>query len=608
MHRPFLCTVFVWLLLSACGGKSRPPVNSVDVVVAVDAPLEITGGTVVDASIRCSSMSINCDGTTPYTCTSSGARSYMPTCPASRPFCAPGAGCVTCVPGSMRCSPNAADTPQRCDSAQGWINGTVCNTAEGQRCSEGRCGDPCEAPDGARQYLGCNYWATATPNSQLYPGFEFAVVVANPNQYEVQVDIRRGTEAVAMYSMSPGELHTFTLPWVDQAVMFDRSNPGCSGVREDPNCGFSSSPARSAMVRNAAFHIRATAPVAAYQFNPLSFSTRTPDNREVYSFTNDASLLLSQRALTQRYLVLTAPNWTLSNDSGESETIGGFIAIAAVANETTSVTVQLPPGHGVSTAVNDRVQFDNMMPGDVAIVVGDRPGDLSGSIVEGSNPVAVFAGHDCTRIPQNRSACDHLEEQVLPIETLGRDYIVSALRDRNVGSLVRMVAPFDNTIVQFEPATISAPRRLRAREVLEVPVPGSMRISSSGPLLVEQFMLGLGNLFEGQSGEGDPAMVQEVPIQQFRDRYDFLVPMTYTRNFLGVVAPHGSRVILDDVPVRGMTETLGPWDIIHVQVEAGRHQLRTAEGVSLGVKVYGTARYTSYMYPGGLDLRLLPPG
>jgi hypothetical protein len=608
MQRSFLCTVFIWLLLSACGGKSRPPVNVLDGGEPMDAAPMIIGGTVVDSSMRCTSMSINCDGTTPYTCTANGARSYMPTCPAARPFCAPGAGCVTCVPGAMRCSPNATDTPQRCNSAQGWIDETVCNTSAGQRCSEGRCGDPCEAPDGARQYLGCNYWATATPNSQLYPGFEFAVVVANPNTYDVQVDITRGGESVAMHSMRAGELHTFTLPWVDEAVMFDRRNPGCSGVREDPNCAFSNAPAHSTMVRNAAFRIRATAPVAAYQFNPLSFSTRSPDDREVYSFTNDASLLLSQRALTQRYLVLTAPNWTIRRDGEEVGTIGGFIAIAAVANETTSVTVQLPPGHGVSTAINNQVHFDNMMPGDVAIVVGDGTGDLSGSIVEGSNPVAVFAGHDCTRVPQNRSACDHLEEQVLPIETLGRDYIVSALRDRNVGSLVRMVAPFDNTVVQFEPATISAPRRLRAREVLEIPVPGSMRISSSGPLLVEQFMLGLGELLEGERGEGDPAMVQEVPIQQFRDRYDFLVPMTYTRNFLGIVAPHGSRVLLDDVPAMGMIETLGPWDIHHVQVNAGRHQLRTAEGVSLGVKVYGTARYTSYMYPGGLDLRLLPPG
>ena len=59
-------------------------------------------------------------------------------------------------------------------------------------------------------------------------------------------------------------------------------------------------------------------------------------------------------------------------------------------------------------------------------------------------------------------------------------------------------------------------------------------------------------------GTGTPSsvasMVLEVPSQQFRARYDFLVPDTYERNFLDVVAPRGSHPLLDGAPLGGAAE------------------------------------------------------
>jgi hypothetical protein len=220
--------------------------------------------------------------------------------------------------------------------------------------------------------------------------------------------------------------------------------------------------------------------------------------------------------------------------------------------------------------------------------------------------VAVFVGHDCTQMPIGRVACDHLEEQLFPLEVLGREYVVSRLRDRaSVIHVTRIVAPLNNTVVRFDPPSIYPPVQLNAREVLDIQSDVSFRISSSSPVAVAQFMVG-----QGPTGNisGDPAMVMEVPSQQFRSRYDFLVPDTYERNFLDVVAPRGSRPLLDGVPLGGALDRVGPWDVIHVEVRSGAHRLTTAEGVPLGVKVSGTAPYTSYMYPGGLDLRLLTPG
>jgi hypothetical protein len=596
--------VLIALASTACADDARPGVNAGGGnTTFVRPPL---GGTVVaDAGVTCTAMGTLCDGQTPYRCNPDGSRNMSPACVGERPFCAPGIGCLACLPESLRCDPDAPDTPQRCASdGSRWIAQTACDTAAAQRCSDGRCGDPCAVPDGVRPYLGCAYWATQTPNSQLYSRFPFAVAIANPQSFEVAVRVRGGALTEPREVMIPaGEVSTVELPWVPALVQYNPANPGCAGLPGE-RCA-SASPARSGVAQGGAYRIESTAPVAAYQFNPLTFQTTAASGRSVFSFTNDASLLLSQRSLTQRYLVLTAANWQPDSVRSPGVVLGGFIAVTAITGETTSVTVRLPARHGVAEA-DDRnvVQHDNLMPGDVALVVGAASGDLSGAIVEASAPVAVFAGHDCTNVPQSRVACDHLEEQVLPVEALGRDYVIAALRDREVGSLVRMVAANNDTLVRFDPANVAPALRMRAGEVVELVAAGTFRVSASKPILVAQFMMGQGS---GQ-GAGDPAMVYEVPVQQYRDRYDVLVPETYTANFFGVVTPRGSHVLLDGSPLAGTTEQLGPWDVIHARVAPGRHQLRTREGVPLGVKVYGTATYTSYMYPGGLDLRLLPPG
>lgn len=593
-HAPLL--VGLALSILACGKTERPSVYQAP---GRDAGLSFVtdARALADAGPACVGDGLRCDGQTPYRCGADGSRTDLEACAGERPFCVQGIGCLRCPPTATRCDPDHPAVPQRCaDDGSRWIDQSPCDESSGQRCVSGRCGDPCDVPDGAQQYLGCDYWATATPNSQLYRGFPFAVALANPQPYPVTVRITGGAlDAPREVTLAPGAAEAVELPWVRELVQFSPTVPACACER--PSMCSNPVPARSALARGGAYQIRATAPVAAYQFNPLTFEARTPAGQCVNSYTNDASLLLAQRSLTRRYLVLTAPQFNR---------FGGFIAVVATTGESTAVTVRLPPRHGVVEASPEGiVRHDNLTPGDVAVIVGSETGDLSGAVVEASAPVAVFAGHDCTFVPHDRPACDHLEEQVLPLETLGRDFVVSDLRDRDAPTIVRIVASTADTAVRFEPPSVSGARVLGAGEVLDLTATESFRVRASRPLMVAQLMTGLG---ADGVGAGDPAMVQEVPVQQFRDRYDFFVPSTYTTNFLGVVAPHGATPLLDDGPLLGEVERLGAWDVIHVRVMPGRHHLRTAEGVPLGVKVYGTARYTSYMYPGGLDLRVLTPG
>ena len=55
---------------------------------------------------------------------------------------------------------------------------------------------------------------------------------------------------------------------------------------------------RAAFVTQGAYHIRSTAPVTVYQFNPLDYTNGT-----AYSYTNDSSLLLPVNVLTGNFVI-----------------------------------------------------------------------------------------------------------------------------------------------------------------------------------------------------------------------------------------------------------------------------------------------------------------
>jgi hypothetical protein len=443
-----------------------------------------------------------------------------------------------------------------------------------------------------------------TANTQLAPRFPFAVVLSNPQAYEVQVQLSGGAlTAPVSLRLNPGAIQTVVLPWVLPLVQL---NPLNMGSRIGTIC-FPGNNAHSTLARGGAYHVHANGPIAAYQFNPLTYGT---DDGMYYSYTNDASLLLPQSVLTRRYTVSTWPNWLRETEEGRTIEFGGFVAIAAVTGEVTTVTVRprvdVSPGEGVPALRAGGTYRFELSQGDVLQLLGTGRGDLSGSTVEASNPVAVFVGHDCTNVPFDRVACDHLEEQLLPDETWGRDYLVSALRDRGPAtpSVVRVLSRADGNALTFEPA-VRPPTTLDRGRVLEFSTAQSFRVRGSEPFLVTQFMIGQGG---DLSLAGDPAMVQEVPVQQFRAAYDFFVPGTYPRNFLNIVAPADAALDLDGTPARGSQESVGGLTVYYLPISAGPHRLRSTSGQFFGIKVYGVAPYTSYMYPGGLDLQLLTPG
>lgn len=494
-----------------------------------------------------------------------------------------------------------------------------------------------------QSYIGCEYWPTVTSNGSLDENFQFAVAVANPTNSPAQVTIERNNQQVAQGTVQPGGLQSVNLPWVPQLKQTLASATDKSA---------------SALVPGGGYKVTSSVPITLYQFNPLEFqitpappSCATNGTNGCYSFTNDASLLLPTTALRKEYYVIAYPTFhvgqTILGQTTWSDA-PGFVAITASAPQTTvqfTSSANVRAGNGVQAMTPGQTQtFTLQNAGDVVMLDSavmppqkyEEPGkpcgqqangastvimcpspkeyDLTGSHIMASAPVSVIAGHDCTFIPYSRFACDHLEESMFPVEALGQDLIVTApatvAAAQSGGQtpdnmFVRVLSATDNNQITFDPP-VSPGGTLNAGQWVEIgPVTQDFRVSATDKILVAQFMVG--ENFSGQPATaGDPSESVAIPTEQYRLSYTFLAPSTYTYNMVNVVAPPGSTINIDGQPIPASEfAPIGSsgMAVARHKIAGGAHSMTGDK--NFGIVVYGYGSYTSYMYPGGLNLETI---
>lgn len=556
--------------------------------------------------------------------------------------CLPGiclaSACTACTPGSRQCGDAGVEL---CNEIGQWVPEETC--AAGGQCVEGECFTACELAERDRSYIGCEYWPTVLPNSELafrtlnthpepnYPiPFTFAVVVANPGTLPAQVVVDRGGVVVAQQAVAPGELAVLELPWVHELKNQSRF---------------------SLVARTSAYHLTSTMPVVAYQFNPLEYIGAGDDP---FSYTSDASLLLPTGVLSTDYLTSTVSTDATRavDDLGRPErrrSKGGFVAVVGTRNGTT-VNLRLS-AHTVPLFEESRGTLEEHVSGDTIVVtldrgdvlllksedgaavfaggvvpdscvplagnseeVGcalDRLWDLSGTRITATQPVAVYTGHNCTYVPYDVPACDHLEEQLLPSRTWGQRTL--AVRAAAPGGVEegyvnswKVISATDDNRITFTPEA-HAPVTLDAGEHLMFESDArAFVVEGTGPILVTQFLAGA-HLPQRTGGEprtmGDPSMAFVPPADQFRSDYLFLTPSTYVESWVTVMGSVDAQVMVDGAPMGALTPIAGTsFGHARLRVEPGVHRLRTMNGERVGLLVYGYADYTSYMFAGGLDL------
>lgn len=521
-------------------------------------------------------------------------------------------GGAPCQPGQSVCK---GDEVYGCE-ADGTLGDRI-QTCPPGTCSMGQCGDPCSPDALSRSYTGCSYWPTVTANPLLAGDFEFAVAVANTRPVPARVTVASQANAtLRTATVAPDSLEVIKLPWVND-------------LRQ---------PLGSLSRSGAAYHLTSDQPVTVYQFNPLDFvlphdCTQDAEDEvdgRCYSYTNDASLLLPEHTLAKEYMVLAWSTEGVMQGQSIEGLSAGFFSVVAAKPGTTRVTVTFSaptlagtgPGGLSAYAKGQTASFDlqhwevlqllSSGTDTCPLIDGEycdfqKAGDLTGTLIQADREVAVFAGHLCANIPFNKTACDHLEEQLLPLSTWGKHYIGTHTASSGADpSLYRVVSADDNNTISFSPA-VRPPVVLHRGGYTELTTTQDIEVNGSGRLAVVQYIVGQNYSTEATNGApGDPAMAQAVPVEQYRTSYRFLAPASYQQNYVNVIAKAGAEVRLDgQVVAPQQFNAVGGsgYSVARLRISGGSHRIDASS--AFGITVYGVGAYTSYIYPGGLNLKIL---
>ncbi len=523
-----------------------------------------------------------------------------------------------------------------------------------QVCAAGGCRTPaCAQALGTLSYLGCDYLVAELPNDVMSEGgpgvgAPAAVVVTNPDPtHPVRLDLRRadGRDAALRATQTVTVAETFVdLYDPVEARSEVRDADGAlvlGGLASGGDVRVPAGGVATLLLPRATgtqdrtgvsadtWRLTSDRPVAAYQFNPYCCN---------YSFGNDASLLAPVTSLGREYRFLGAPRWPARSGPPRDPTL-----TVLASEDGTVVTLTLPrdglidhrlhprlspAGPGAVQLTLDAQEMLTLMPDDAAPATAD----LSGAVVRASRPVAVFSGHACTEYPHDARACDHLEEQLVPVDTWdGRFVLVPPVRRggedsdeavywkiiaRDPGTRVRLSRP----LADLEPHAPGAPGVPDCAALLaddttlvfddaihcEFGTLQPVQLDADGPLMVlgvvsGQRTTGVESAYGAQAG--DPSLFLVPPATQFRRDYVFLAPATYARDFVTVVTPPDSALVLDGAPVSLADATAVPGSdhlFVHLPLEDGPHRITGDR--PFGILVFAYDDFVSYAFTGGLNL------
>jgi hypothetical protein len=594
-------------------------------------------------------------------CSDDGEWQLSENCTPAGELCVVNVGCQLCFPDTNTCM--GQDVVRCRPNGDGYDVIATCDGAQQQQCSGGECLDACELAAITRDYEGCDYWAVDLDNAVVSDlgsaaAQQFSVVVSNSSALDVDVHVEiwcTPADAANPALMCPVDTSfivegPFRLGPGDLKVIDLDPREVDGSTRPELNDG------PGTFQSSRAYHIVANAPIIAYQFNPLE---------NVGVFSNDASLLLPREALSDNYLVASWPQ-TLARTQDPNTNAGihlrSFLTLVGIEDGTTvdiGLKARILGGGGIpptNAGETLTVQLDKF---DVVNLETDGfNADFTGTSINARErkKVAVFTGSEAADSPRfdtlaTRQCCaDHLEEQVFPEDSFGTHFVVVHTPSR---SALVDAAGWDVAVINAEPeffrilasradtvVTTNLPppqdRFMLGRgQSVFVESPRDFLVKSSGPIALlqvpgSQFVTGIPSTLPNGNRPpgGDPSLIWLPPIEQWRDRYLFLVPNKYAFDTLLIAAPATARLLYDGLPIDmvatcdhdpiGMQEPPGgggPIEYVAIRCQLsfpvpggagaqddGVHLVTAQGGERFGLVVWGWDSFVSYGYPAGSNV------
>lgn len=542
--------------------------------------------------------------------------------------CVPGRGCLECFPNKNICIGNEIHACTQ-EGKPGDLVQT-CDVGNGEFCADGKCGTECEIATDQPSNVGCEFWAVdldqqdGMNNPAIAP---WGVVLSNASQGQANVTIEINeaavgepvqTKVIEQISVAAGDLKAVTLPTRELDC----------GTK--PNDYLSPGTCLSSL----AYRITSSAPIVVYQFNVFE-----------NAYSNDASLLLPSNALgyVHRVIGWVAGHPVPTDFPGIGKIIDRSYVTIVGTKDNTHVKVRPswriranPPipagGPGLDPIEVTIGPFDvlNLETDDAKFSEDMKIAtDLSGTIVESSQPVAVFSGVETTQAPagweiptypgwQDGDSCclDHLEEQIFPVESVGKSYVItrspirstSSYREPDIIRFLGVAEPAD--VTTNLPAPYDA-FTLQPGDVVTTYAQNDVVVSATAPVMVGQLLIS--QQYVDGPYVGDPALTIFPPVDQYRTEYVILTPPSWTQNWVVISVEAGADVQLDGSATSScIKETAGTLGGINYEarrcpLNEGVHRLTGAK--PFGIVAYGYGSAGSYAFAGGADVKRIyePP-
>lgn len=244
--------------------------------------------------------------------------------------------------------------------------------------------------------------------------------------------------------------------------------------------------------------------------------------------------------------------------------------------------------------------------------------DMTGYFINATKPIQVLCGHECANVPSAKMLfCDHMVEQIPPINQLGTFHVVPPIggRSASAGYVVRVVSTAAATLVTWTDnlnSTQSGTSTIDPGNFTQITTWNTMRpliVQCSAPCIVMQYNKGFATI--SKDVPTDPFMMLTVPSDHFTAGAGFATA-NYCDTFknrivfddwLTIVtfAAYKDQILYDGQPLTSVTYNnqllLASWDTTSVpgyaitvlHIDHNFHYVNMAPGTfgSFAAYVYG---------------------
>ncbi|MDD5569889.1 MAG: gliding motility-associated C-terminal domain-containing protein [Bacteroidales bacterium] len=194
---------------------------------------------------------------------------------------------------------------------------------------------------------------------------------------------------------------------------------------------------------------------------------------------------------------------------------GSLVMILATQNNT---QVQYTPAANTWGGKLANTQYSvTLNQGQTFVLMIQDGNDLTGTMVQADKPVVVFGGGATMQIPSTKQYCDPMYEQMIPVDKLGKEFIITPLMKTDL-TLVRTLATVNSTSVYIDGSSTPA-ATINAGKFYEVRFTNNQShcIRATNPVVVAQYTESGG----AATGIGDPAMGMIIPNDGFINKVIF---------------------------------------------------------------------------------------